>query len=58
MAQWLNAMFEHIDINSLLSGAFGVLSAFATIKARLTLIEYKHSELRKRFDAHEKKAAH
>lgn len=51
-------MLSQLDLNSLLSGAVGVLSALATIKARLALAEYKINELKKRFDAHEKKASH
>lgn len=56
--RWLSVMLSQLDLNSLLSGAVGVISALAAIKARLAVAEYKLNELRKRFDAHEKKATH
>ena len=51
-------MLESLDINSLLSGVAGVVSALATIKAKILLLEWRVKTLEKDFAEHEKKAAH
>lgn len=51
-------MLDLLDLNSLLSGVAGVVSALATIKAKLILLEWRVKVLEKDFEEHEKKAAH
>jgi hypothetical protein len=51
-------MLESLDFNSLVSAVAGGAAVYAGIKADLALLKYKYDDLKKRFEDHEKKAAH
>lgn len=47
-----------LDINAFISTIAGGAAVYAAIKVDIALLKYKYVELKRRFDAHEKKAGH